>query len=387
MARTFRVVALLLVCTACGTTTSGAVTPSPSAGGAVAASAPASPVVTPPPDYGPPPAGVDLFYVQLPGSPSWAVGYDWSGAPRATLHFRELDSAADQPYSGLSVAPSGSGFWSLGYTFDRLGRVVADSPAPGKGSANMVWSEDGQVLCGVQETTSDVDQNGNGTADFFLVRRTPSTAPVRVSNLLHLDEIPGDMGLTAYACSNSLNRALIVRTVCCGIQGATVVRLSDGAVLGTWSRGGSGQPVFSPDGQEVADPTWAAGGSTQSTEVRLVLGGTVLARYGSGVAFQAFSANDRFAVVKSGAQVQVIEVATRRVVWRDTQGRVLSRVWARPWSGDMALFFTAPPVQVPCPNSSSSPCTNPLSNAVVVHADGSSVALQGDLIVPVTWGF
>lgn len=177
-----------------------------------------------------------------------------------------------------------------------------------------------------------------------------------------------------------------MRTVCCGIPGATVVRLSDGAVLGTWSRGGSGQPVFSPDGQEVAQPTWAADGTTQSTEVRLILGGTVLARYGWGVAFRAFSANNRFAVVKTGAQAEVIEVATRRVVWRDTQGRTLARVWARPGTGDMALFFSTPPVQVPCPNSTSSPCTNPLNNAVIVHPDGSSVPLQGDLFVPMTWG-
>lgn len=341
---------------------------------------------TPPPDYGPPPAGVDLFYVQLPGSPAWAVGYDWSGAPRATIHFKELDSVSDQPYSGLSVAPNGSGFWSLGYTFDRQGHVIANSPPPDKGSLNMVWSEDGQVLCGVQATTSNIDQNGGGTADFYFVRRTPAGAPVRVSNLLHLDEIPGDMGLTAFACSNRLNRALIVRTVCCGTQGAFVVRLSDGAILGTFTRGGGGQPAFSPDGQEVAEPTWAADGSTLSTEVRLVLGGTVLARYGAGVAFQAFSANNRFAVVKSGAQVQVIEVATRRVVWLDTESRTLSRVWARPGTGDMALFFTAPPVQVPCPNSSSSPCTNPLNDAVIVHADGSSVALDGSFYVPMTWG-
>jgi hypothetical protein len=381
--------ALLLVGVSCGTSTLTAATPSPSpsAVSSPTAVAVASPTPAPPPDYGPPPAGVDLLYVAWPAAPTWLIGYDWHGQPRATVHLKELDGQADQIGSGITVAPNGNGFLSGGYTFDRLGRVSYQSAPPGKGNLNRTWSEDGQLICGVEEVNSTIDSNGNGTSDYYLVRRTPNGPPVRVRRFLHLDAVPGDLGFGMYACSHWLDRALIVKTVCCGIQGATVMRLSDGAILGTWNRD-AGSPIFSPDGQEVADPTWTPDGKTVSTAIKTLLGGTVLARYGAGISFQAFAANNRYAVVTTPAgQTQVIEVSTRRVVWRDSQDRKLSRIWARPGAaGDVALIFTAPPVQMPCPGDTSSQCPNPESSIVMVHADGSSVDLGGEFIVPLSWG-
>ncbi|HYM96032.1 MAG TPA: hypothetical protein VET26_01915 [Candidatus Sulfotelmatobacter sp.] len=334
---------------------------------------------------------MDLLYVQLPGSPSWLVGYSWQGKPAATVHLKELDGHTDQLGSGIGVAPNGNGFiYGGAYTFDRLGHAVYQGQPAGKGSAPTMWSEDGQLLCGVEEQTSAVDSNGNGTADFYFVRRTPTGPAVRVVSFLHVNAIPGDMGYSAFACSHWLDRALLVRTVCCGIQGAIVVRISDGAILGRWDRD-AGSPVFSPDGQEVADPTITADGkSVISTEVRLILGGTVLARYGPGVSFLGFSGDNRFAAatvtVAGGTQTEVIEVSTRRVVWRDPSNRPVARIVARPASGDLAIAFTAPPAQVPCPQASSSQCTNPLSNLVIVHPDGSSATLPGEFLVPMTWG-
>ena len=382
-------VAAVLLLVACGTTSQTASVSSPSPSPTAASPSPGSsptPVPSPPPDYGPPPAGVDLLYLQWPAAPAWLVGYDWQGRPSATIHLAEVDGHTDAIGSGIVVAPNGGGFLSSPYTFDRLGHVVYQGPPPSKGNLNNTWTEDGSLVCGVEEENSAIDSNGNGTSDYYLVRRLPTGPQVRVTRFLHLDSVPGDMGFSMVACSHSLNRALIVRTVCCGIQGAMVLRLSDGALLGTWTRGSSGSPVFSPDGQEVAEPTWTADGKTVSTEVRLILDGTVMARYGVGVDFKAFSANNRLAVVDSGGQTQVIEVATRRVLWSDTQGRTLSRVWPRPGTGDMMLAFTAPPVQMPCPEASSSPCTNPLTTEVIVHADGSSVALDGEHLVPMAWG-
>jgi hypothetical protein len=331
------------------------------------------------------------MYLQVPAWPSWLVGYDWQGKPRATVHLKELDGHTDQLGSGIGVAPSGNGFIYGGtYTFDRLGHVIYQSQPVGKGSLTTTWSEDGQLLCGVEEQTSAVDSSGNGTADFYFVRRTPTGPAVRVANFLHVNGIPGDMGYSVFACSHWLDRALLVRTVCCGISGVIVMRISDGAILGTWNRD-AGQPVFSPDGQEIADPTTTADGKTTATEVRLLLGGTVLARYGPGISFLGFSANNHYAVVTvagaGGSQTQVIEVSTRRVVWRDPLSRTFSRLWARPGlSGDVAIAFTAPPVQVSCPNAPSSTCTNPRSNMVIVHADGSSAELAGEFLVPMTWG-
>lgn len=351
-----------------------------------------SPAPSPPPDYGAPPSGVDLLYLIVPGLPSWLVGYDWQGHPRATVHLKELDGHADPSGAGIIVAPSGNGFaYGGAYTFDRLGHVVYSQPPGGKGDLITTWSEDGQLLCGVQEISSAIDSNGNGTTDYYFERRTPTSAGVRVAHFLHLDAIPGDMGYSVFACSHRLDRALLVRTVCCGISGVVVMRISDGAILGTWNRD-AGQPVFSPDGQEVADPTMTADGkSVASTEVRLLLGGTVLARYGPGISFVGFADGNRLAVVSvavgGGTRTEVIEVATRRVIWQDPSNRALSRVWPRPGtSGDLALAFTASPAQVPCPGSPGSDCPNPLSNIVIVHADGSAAGLAGDVIVPMGWG-
>ncbi len=366
----------LVACVACGSTTlAGAIqTPNPSVAPSAAAtpSVSASPTAAPPPDYGPPPAGVDLFYLQWPASPTWLIGFDWSGTPRATVHLREVDGQTDPYGSGIAVAPNGSAFATPVMTFDRLGQLIYKASAPAsKGSLITQFSENGQLMCGVEEQTSGIDSNGNGTTDFYLVRR-PLTGPgVRVAKFLHLDAIPGDMGYTAASCSQWLDRVLLVRTVCCGIQGALVLRLSDGARIGTWTRD-AGQPVFSPDGQLVADPTWTPAGRTMSTEVKLVVGGTVLARYGPDVAFQAFSGDNRLAVVVNAGRTEVIEVATRRVVWRDSLVRALARVVARPFSGDVALVFGDPSRAQPM-------------NVVLVRANGASAALAGQWLVPMGW--
>src|SRR5579864_4385354 len=41
-------------------------------------------------DYGPPPAGVPLFYLQSPSHPGWYIGFDWSGHPRGTIKLQAL---------------------------------------------------------------------------------------------------------------------------------------------------------------------------------------------------------------------------------------------------------------------------------------------------------
>jgi hypothetical protein len=383
------VLVVALTGAACGgASVSGPVagSPSPTQGATPMASPSALPTTAhvPPHDYGPPPAGVDLLYVQAPGAPTWLIGYDWQGQPRATVHLTELDDASNSP-TGITVAPNGAGFTGGFYTFDRLGHVIYQYQPSGKGFAVNTWSADGGLLCGVEEQSSQMDSNGNGTTDFYFVRRAPTGPPVRVARFLHLNAIPGDMSYKAYTCSNELDRALVVRTVCCGVQGAIAIRISDGAILGTWERD-AGSPTFSPDGQLVADPTWNNAGATLSTVVSTVLGGTVLARYGPGIAFRAFSNNNRQAIVMSeragGSVAEVIEVATRRLVWQDSASRSISGVWSRPGSGDIAIAFTASPAQIPCPNASSQPCTNPESQVVIIHPDGSSVRLSGTFLLP-----
>jgi hypothetical protein len=348
-----------------------------------------SPVVVKPSpqDYGAPPSGVDLFYVTVPGWPTYLVGYDWLGNPKATLHLKELDSYAYTSPEGILVAPNGQGFEAGAYTFDRLGHVIYQHEPAGKGLMVRTWSEDGAMLCGLEEAVHpSASSDGTGTTDFYLVRRAASGPPVRVARFLHLDAIPGDMGYYSVACSHRLDRALLVQTVCCSIASAMAIRISDGTILGTWKRD-AGSPIFSPDGQLVADPTYPSGGTVPvSTVVRTILGGTVLARYGRGITFKALSGNNQFAVVsgdgRSGSPIRVIELTTGRQLWQDSLGQSLRAVWARPGSGDIALAFPASTTQVPCPSGQTGMCADPESVVVIVHPDGSSTALGGVFDLP-----
>jgi hypothetical protein len=329
---------------------------------------------------------VDLFYVTVRGWPTHLLGFDWQGNPRATVHLKELDGFAPTDPGEILVAPNGQGFESSAYTFDRLGRVVYQHDPSPKGFTLRTWSEDGAMLCGVEEVHPTSSSDGSGTTDYYLDRRTPSGPPVRVARFLHLDAIPGDMGYYSVACSHRLDRALLVQTVCCSIASAMVIRISDGTILGTWKRDAD-SPIFSPDGQLVADPTYATGGTASaSTVVRTVLGGTVLARFGQGINFKALSGDNRLAAVAvdgpGGSQIRVIELTTGRQVWRDSMDRSLRAVWARPGSGDVALAFPASTTQVPCPSGQSGLCDDPESEVVVVHSDGSFVPLPGVYELP-----
>ena len=349
-----------------------------------------SPAGSPPPAYGAPPAGIDLFYVQVAGYPAWLIGYDWQGQPRATVHLKELDAAPNGPMA-ISVAPDGSGFVAGNYTFDRTGKAINEYSTGGKEGGPTAWSDDGSTLCGVTATsTITAAPTAQGSTDYYLVRRTPTTPPVRVTRFLHLDASPGDMGYGLRACVPSLDRALAVRTVCCSTAGAIAFRLSDGAVLARWERD-AGEPLFSTDGQLVADPTEDAAHSTTSTTVSTILGGAVIARYGPGLKFASISRDNRYALVTTpdsgGPIAQVIEISTGRVTWRDQAPRSLNAVWSRPASGDMAIAFAPSPPPAPCTAGPIS-CPGPESNILIVRPDGSTTALPGRFIATVRpWGF
>ena len=332
---------------------------------------------------------MDLLYVQVTGYPAWLIGYDWQGRPRATVHLKEAEGPDGRP-AGVAVAPNGSGFTAGASTFDRKGKVIYQGPIPDKSTPWFIWSDDGSLLCGVKGVSTITDgPSAQGSTDYYLMRRTPTSSPVTVARFLHIDGIPGDLGFGLRACAPQLDRALAVKTVCCGTAGATTLRLSDGAVINTWARD-DGDPVFSPDGQLIADPTWdPATRSPTATVVKTLLGGVVIARYGLGVTFRAISRDNRYAVVlvgPPGDQVaEVIEVSTARVVWHDQTSRTINAIWARPNSGDVAIAFTASPPRVPCGGSD---CTNPEGNIVIVHPDGSANALAGNFLTSLwPWSF
>ena len=109
----------------------------------------ATPNASPLADYGPPPAGVPLLYVKDPNHPTWLIGFDWTGQPRATL---KLDPAI----GSVGMAPDGQsfavGFGSKGGTgeiLDRLGQPIQGAGGAMPGSTLPIWADDYQHTCGV----------------------------------------------------------------------------------------------------------------------------------------------------------------------------------------------------------------------------------------------
>src|SRR5579872_869522 len=96
-------------------------------------------------DYGPPPAGVPLFYLQSPTHPGWYIGFDWSGHPRGTIKLPPLDPSQSlfQSYDGSSLEISQSGKTGVGAELlDRLGNPIS-------GASGQIWADDNQHMCSI----------------------------------------------------------------------------------------------------------------------------------------------------------------------------------------------------------------------------------------------
>src|ERR1700682_2069621 len=64
----------------------------------------ANPHASPVADYGAPPAGTQLVYLQDPNHPGWLIGFDWTGKPRGTVKLPQVV----EPPNRIGQAPDGS---------------------------------------------------------------------------------------------------------------------------------------------------------------------------------------------------------------------------------------------------------------------------------------
>jgi hypothetical protein len=341
------------------------------------ASAPV-PAATPKADSGPPPAGVNLLYVHDPNHDSWLIGYDWQGRPRATI---KLSQPTD-----VAMAPDGSGFEVIngakggsGNFLDRLGRLVAGSPAPGIPVRS--WADDNRHLC--------VVFNDPHTASWRLGTQLPGEVTRSVAVL------PGDAGggqtsIGIAACSIRNDLAVLVRTTIAWPYEMWTVRISDGTVLShtTFSVHQLANVVASSDGVLIAENSSKSSGqlgsTAPSTIIRRVSDRSVVATLDPSMGVLAFSGDDSLVLVDSHplvvgqpTLVSVIELRSGKALpWQDQGTSALGGFLAEPGGRDFAIALT-----ILGPNSPGA--KGQAATILIIHGDGSVTKLPG-VLVP-TW--
>ena len=326
-------------------------------------------------DYGPPPAGVPLFYVASPSHRGWYIAFDWTGAPRGTIKLA-------QPLAqngGLIQAPDGSGFQvtlggkgNSGYR-DRLGQELP-LPWPPPGAR---WADDSKHLC--------VISLNQRTMMLTLETQLVGEAPREGASIYRYtgDETSVDVA----ACSFKNGRAIVVRSATAGLTAMWVIQLSDGKVLsktGYTSGAELGSVTASGDATLVAENSskshgFIGGPTAPHTVVRRTVNGSVVASLDPSFEVLAFSADDSDALVATtpwatGADTHValVEVATGRVLWRGDEKAYLSEVLVEPVGAAFALLFQDP-------NDSG---LQPSVYVVLVPVDGRAFEIPGRFVRP-----
>ncbi len=338
------------------------------------ASVPAKPHPSPIADYGPPPPGVPLIYVDDPVSHPWLIGFDWSGKPRATVKFDP------QQVGGLTVtmAPDGQqflgvqggkgGHWQF---FGRLGQLVGSGSMTN--AYQIRWADDGTHLCAM---TSD------NQSLYFLWTLDSKGSPQPVAEVAR-DSTVGQSSLDVISCSFTNNLAIVVRTTVAWPSEIWVIRLSDGVVLSHHIYDPSqqlGSVVASPDGAYVAESSSASVATPNftnphapSTVLRRVADWKVVLTLPAQAQVLGFSGDDTHVLIskqpsESGGLVhlEIIDWTVPHGVWNYDGPEALDRFTARPGGGDFALALIDPSLRA-----------SPPDRVLLVHADGTTTDIPG----------
>lgn len=319
-------------------------------------------------DYGTPPAGVPLIYLQDPKNTSWYIGFDWSGAPRGTIKLTQpadIDQSPDG--SWFEIGSPGKG--GTGQFLDRLGRPLSQG-VPVQNVSGM-WADDSRHICGMT-----LDQQ---KFTWTLVTFGPNQPMSNVA-VVAQDSGLGQTGLDVAACSFKNDRAMVVRTTVASPSEAWLIRLSDGRALGHTvfhpNANGVASIVASPDATLEAEN---AGPSTPSTNIwrnpispALQLAATL----DRSVSVLAISADDSAALVTTAPDVQgkpshlaVVDVATGRLVWRYDGPDEYAGAATESSGAGFAIRLKAP--------TDVATMANPI-HVVIVRGGGTSVAIPGE---------
>jgi len=301
-------------------------------------------------DYGPPPPGVNLIWVQDPRQPLGSLqAFDWTGLPRATIQ-------QASPYYDVDMAPDGQLFRTLtgvevvcGFFMDRLGNRI--STAPGCFESAGVWADDNRHLCLV---VSD------GSGPETLTIATPGQQVRDV-------EIAVSSATKVAACSPEHNRAVLERESDGSVTDEWIVRISDGRVTAhkAFPRALTNL-IVSSDATLVAE---SEAGS--STVVRSLADGQTVAMLSPSVTVLAFSGDNTAVLTASSTTgptlLALVKLDGGTEIWKYSDPYRLKNFTAEPGGTGFAFLF---------------PVTGKL---VVIRGDGSSVIISGPYVTSNSW--
>jgi hypothetical protein len=347
-----------------------AVSPSPVAAASLAA------------DYGPPPPGVPLVWVQDPNHPGWLIGFDWTGKPRGTVKISQSIGQNDR----LSQAPDGSAFGiepngkgGSGVFLDRLG-----SPLPNQDSTvryqDEMWADDNLHLC-------TLDSTGGLDSQWRIGLKVPGAAPKPLS-VVALDSLnlrSGIIAISFAACSARNDRAVLAYSYMSRPTEFWVVRISDGAILShrTYAAGELVNVSASSDASLIAENSGSSLGQVAraptSTVILRAADTSVVTTLDPSIGVVAFSGDNSAVLVTTGpwvagqqAMQEVLDLQTGRVIWSGQGTAALGAFMAQPAGHAFAVALTQP-------GEGSGPAT-----ILMIYGDGSKPAKLPGLFVP-TW--
>lgn len=334
-------------------------------------------VVTPSPvgDYGPPPAGVPLFYLQDPNHRGWYTGFDWNGVPRGTI---KLATPLDASIS-LQQAPDGSAFQLSPY---------------GKGGGNLFYNRLGlNQMAGTAGTWADDSQHTCSVVldrqkyTWTLITGGPGQQPEgQTVTLLATDSGIGQTSINLAACSFKNDRAIAVRTSIAWPSEMWLVRLSDGKVLSHTPVDGNGKlvgVVASPDGSLIAENSMrsAAVGDqgASSTVIRRVADRTVRTSLDPTMGVLGFSADNSMVLVTTSpvlngqpTHLAAVDLGTGNVIWRYDGTETFAGFQVAPVGSAFAVML----------ENAIRGGGHPVVTVVMVFGDGRTVDLPASYIRP-----
>lgn len=334
-----------------------------------------SPSGSPPPpavDYGPVPAGVQVFYALDPGNHAWLTAIDWTGKPVGTLKLAaplRVDGAIVLTAEAGRVVPAPNGDRLLlgDHFVGRSGSDVGTFQPPSK---SFSWADDSRHICGISEVRVDT-----GVQHVLWTWVGGKFTDVR-----EVGPATGDQtGFTAF-CSYRSNLAAVEQSDSIGLpQAVWYVRLSDAAIVGqrTYPREYLSGLTFAPDLSVMAEsrywpPPEPGLQAAPYTLVRRISDGAVLARRAESVGPITDGGRYFVVIVPNGGPIGIYSTATNAAVWGGP--KLLGGPFGdfRPRVGGEDMLVSGYPDQSGC-----SGC----EQVVIVHGGGQAVTVPGLYVV------
>jgi hypothetical protein len=342
-------------------------------------------------DYGPPPPGVALIYVDDPNHLDWMIGYDWSGTPRGTLkvahHLDQFQRIVQSPDgSAFEVADrrdlhGGDGFADrfgapTGSYYSRLGAFL---PGLSLGTgARGLWADDDAHFCFL---SFDL-QTGLPT----LATQVPGQTPQPVAALPEPGPWLVPTSFHVASCSFKHDRAILVRNLFSQTTALWVVRLSDGKILDIhgYSRDQYNSVVPSSDSMYVAENGHTLDGVRERpTQIRRVSDWAVVASWNLVPDVLSFSGDGSLVVLSNwtvASGVYVMDWRSQSVVWYSPGLRLVGLLAQAAGRGVAVAFAPAELVQLGPECGAPTPplmCHPTAVGITIVHADGTAIQIRG----------